>query len=96
MFDEMGIHNQGLSPVAGVRIKNETAQSIVVSACQHRRHRQGGRARCLVPTKTGPAVGRCWAQVRRAPLAQRQGLVRARHKTTYASMRQELLRRKGK
>ncbi len=28
---------QGLSPVAGVRIKNETAQSIVVSACQHRR-----------------------------------------------------------
>ncbi len=36
--------DQGLSPVAGVRIKNETARSNIVSACQHRRYRQDGRA----------------------------------------------------
>ncbi len=38
------LHDQGLSPVAGVRIKNETARSNIVSACQHRRYRQDGRA----------------------------------------------------
>ncbi len=39
-----GAYYQGLSPVAVVRIKNETARSIVVSVCERRRYRYGGRA----------------------------------------------------
>ena len=42
--DAMALVYQGLSPVAGVRIKNETARSNIVAACQHRRYRQEGRA----------------------------------------------------